>query len=309
MSVQTFYSHGKLMITGEYLALAGSLVLAVPLRFGQSMQVEKLPAQEPWLTWNALEQGQPWYKDVFRESGFEPNNPGDPISANLKKLLLKASELNPAFPERGFSFKITTDTNFPLQWGLGSSSTLISNLAWWAAADPFQLLFSTSSGSGYDIACARHNTPLLYRFNGAESAPSVCEVAFEPPFAQNLWFVYSGQKQSSAKSIQGLDPAQFDGQTLERISELSMKIARETQLEHFMRLLTAHETVVGRAINQVPLQSARFKDFPGVVKSLGAWGGDFFLAASAEKEEAVKAYFQKNGYDIIFPFREMILQQ
>lgn len=296
------------MITGEYLALAGSLVLAVPLRFGQSMLVEMLPAGAPRLSWTALEQGQQWYHDVFRESGFEPENTGDPVSANLQKLLLRASEMNPAFPERDFSYKVTTDTNFPLKWGLGSSSTLISNLAWWAGVDPFELLFSTSSGSGYDIACARQNSPILYRFNGAGHAPSVCKVAFEPPFAHKLWFVYSGQKQSSAKSIEGINPAHFDNITLERLSELSMKIARETQLEHFKRLITAHETVVGRAIKQVPLQAQRFKDFPGVIKSLGAWGGDFFLAASAENEEMVKAYFQKNGCDTIFGFSEMVLQ-
>jgi len=308
MNSKSFYSNAKLMITGEYLALAGSLVLAVPLRFGQSMQVDKLPAREPWLSWTALEQGQQWYHDIFRESGFEPENAGDPVSANLQKLLLRVSEMNPAFPERGFSYKITTDTNFPLKWGLGSSSTLISNLAWWAEVDPFELLFSTSSGSGYDIACARQNTPLLYRFNGAGHAPSVCEVAFDPPFRQNLWFVYTGKKQSSAKSIEGINPAHFDNHTLERISELSMKMVKEENLDHFIRMMTAHETVIARAINQLPLQAVRFTGFPGAIKSLGAWGGDFCLAASVENEEVVKAYFHKNGCDTIFGFREMVLQ-
>ena len=173
MSTQKFYSNGKLMITGEYLALAGSLVLAVPLRFGQSMQVIKLPLQKPWLSWTALEQGRQWYHDIFRESGFEPENPDDLVSARLQKLLLRASELNPAFPERGFSYKITTDTNFPLNWGLGSSSTLVSNLAWWAGVDPYKLLFSTLGGSGFDIACARSNEPVFYRFNGKNSEPAV----------------------------------------------------------------------------------------------------------------------------------------
>lgn len=307
MSVQTFYSHGKLMITGEYLALAGSLVLAVPVRFGQRMLVVKLPQGEPWLSWTALEQGQQWYHDIFRESGFEPENAGDPVSTNLQKLLLRAKELNPAFPERGFSYKITTDTNFPLKWGLGSSSTLISNFAWWAGVDPFELLFSTSSGSGYDIACARHNTPLIYRYNGRGHAPSVCEVAFDPPFRQNLWFVYTGKKQSSAKSIEGIDPTKFDNHTLERISELSMKLVKEENLDHFIRMMTAHETVISRAIDQLPLQAVRFTGFPGAIKSLGAWGGDFCLAASAESEEVVKAYFNKKGCDTIFGFSEMVL--
>lgn len=308
MSTQTFYSNGKLMITGEYLALAGSLVLALPLRFGQSMQVEKLSAQGPWLTWTAHEKGRQWYQDVFRESGFEPANPNDPVSVNLQKLLLQASEMNLAFPERGFSYKITTDTNFPLNWGLGSSSTLVSNLAWWAGVDPFKLLFSTMGGSGYDIACARSQEPIIYRFNGKDQEPSVCVVGFEPPFRQNLWFVYTGRKQSSARSIEGINPGNFDGHSLERLSELTMKIARETDLKHFMRLITAHETVVARAINQVPLQEARFDDFSGVIKSLGAWGGDFCLAASVEGEEKVKRYFAEKSCETVFNYSEIVLK-
>lgn len=309
MGVQTFYSHGKLMITGEYLALAGSLVLAVPLRFGQSMRVEKLMEQEPFLSWTALEQGRQWYHDLFRESGFEPENPNDQVSARLQKLLLRANELNPAFPERGFSYKITTDTNFPLNWGLGSSSTLVSNLAWWAGVDPYKLLFSTFGGSGYDIACARSNEPVIYRFNGKTLDPAISEVGFDPPFSPNLWFVYTGRKQSSAKSIEGVKVEHFDGHSIERISELTMKMVRETDLEHFMRLITAHETVVARTINQLPLQAVRFDDFRGAIKSLGAWGGDFCLAASAESEENVRHYFAEKGCDTVFRFSDMVLKQ
>ena len=297
------------MITGEYLALAGSLVLAVPLRFGQSMQVIKLPLQKPWLSWTALEQGRQWYHDIFRESGFEPENPDDQVSARLQKLMLRATELNLAFPERGFSYKITTDTNFPLNWGLGSSSTLVSNLAWWAGVDPYKLLFSTLGGSGFDIACARSNEPVFYRFNGKNSEPAVSKVGFEPPFTANLWFVYTGRKQSSAKSIEGINTLNFDAHSIERISELTMKMAKETDLEHFMRLMAAHETVIARAINQVPLQAARFSDFNGVVKSLGAWGGDFCLAASAESEENVRRYFAEKGCDTVFGFSDMVLKQ
>jgi hypothetical protein len=113
---------------------------------------------------------------------FAFDNPDDKVSTNLQRLFLQAHKMNPLFPDPAFSWKVVTDTNFPLEWGLGSSSTLISNLAWWAGVDPFELLFSTSSGSGYDIACARQKTPLLYRFNGAGHAPSVREVAFDPPF-------------------------------------------------------------------------------------------------------------------------------
>ncbi len=308
MNIQSFYSNAKLMITGEYLALAGSLVLAVPLKLGQNMQIEILPAQEPWLSWTALEKGRVWYKEVFSEREFEPQNQADPVSVSLQKLLLKCSNLNPAFPERGFSYKITTDTNFSLNWGLGSSSTLVSNLAWWAGVNPYKLLFETLGGSGYDIACARSLGPVFYRFNGPDKEPSVCEAGFDPPFSQNLWFVYTGRKQSSAKSIAAVNPLNFDAHSLERISELTLKMVSETDLQHFKRLITAHETVVAKVINQIPLQQARFDDFPGVIKSLGAWGGDFCMAASAVSQETVKRYFADKGCETVFNYSEIVLK-
>lgn len=308
MNPQRFFSNGKLMITGEYLALAGSLVLAIPVRFGQDMEVEVLTFEGARnITWIAQERGREWFRDTFIGKTFEPEDQENEVSKNLQRLLQVAGEMNPAFLGSNAAFRITTNTDFPLAWGLGSSSTLISNLAWWAEVDPFELLFNTSGGSGYDIACARSHRPLLYRFNGKEHKPSVCEVDFDPPFVRNLWFVYSGRKQSSAKSIEGIDPTAFDSHTLERISELTMKMAREEDLGHFMRMMTAHETVIARAINQMPLQATRFSDFPGVIKSLGAWGGDFCLAASYESESKVRAYFLEKNCPVIFGFPEMIL--
>jgi hypothetical protein len=34
---QTFYSNGKLLITGEYLVLDGAKAFALPTKFGQSL--------------------------------------------------------------------------------------------------------------------------------------------------------------------------------------------------------------------------------------------------------------------------------
>ena len=42
--------------------------------------------------------------------------------------------------------------NFDKNWGLGSSSTLINNISSWAKINPYDLLWSISKGSGYDIA-------------------------------------------------------------------------------------------------------------------------------------------------------------
>ena len=44
-----------------------------------------------------------------------------------------------------------------------------------------------------------------------------------------------------------------------------------------------------------------------VVKSLGAWGGDFVLAASAMDSAAITAYFKSKGLNTIIPYEQMVL--
>jgi hypothetical protein len=47
-----------------------------------------------------------------------------------------------------------------------------------------------------------------------------------------------------------------------------------------------------------------FNDFKGVLKSLGAWGGDFILAIAPNDPTA---YFKEKGFPIVIPYSEMIL--
>lgn len=52
------------------------------------------------------------------------------------------------------------------------------------------------------------------------------------------------------------------------------------------------------------IQEALFNDFDGVIKSLGAWNGDFVMAISKENPTA---YFKEKGYKIVIPYDDMIL--
>jgi len=54
------------------------------------------------------------------------------------------------------------------------------------------------------------------------------------------------------------------------------------------------------------IKEIAFPDFNGVVKSLGAWGGDFIMAVSKENPTA---YFVNKGYETILTYDEMILQE
>jgi len=52
------------------------------------------------------------------------------------------------------------------------------------------------------------------------------------------------------------------------------------------------------------VQEALFDDFRGVIKSLGAWGGDFVLAISKDNPTD---YFKERGFEVVIPYHEMIL--
>jgi len=52
------------------------------------------------------------------------------------------------------------------------------------------------------------------------------------------------------------------------------------------------------------VHASLFSDFPGSIKSLGAWGGDFVLAASASPAEN---YFKTRGYTTYFAYHDFIL--
>ena len=72
----------------------------------------------------------------------------------------------------------------------------------------------------------------------------------------------------------------------------------------FANALQLHENELSAILELLTVQEALFSDFDGVVKSLGAWGGDFILAIALEDPTA---YFSSKGYSTVIPYKEMIL--
>jgi len=301
-----FFSNGKLMISGEYFVLHGGMSLAVPVRFGQSLKVESNPDSPKALKWISREKGREWLQATFVGKEFHCEA-GSGNYEFLRTLLVAAGQMNPSFAQKAMGKQVITNTGFPLSWGLGSSSTLISNLAAWAEVEPYRLLFATTNGSGYDTACARSQVPLMYKYHGKDRNPSVEPVDFAPPFAGNLWFVYSGSKQSSAQSIEQVSQAIFTRENVAMISALSFRMQSETSFELFMKHMRDHERLVAEVTGKIPVQKERFDDFQGTIKSLGAWGGDFVMAASHLDELLVKQYFYNKGCKVVLSFQEMVL--
>jgi len=308
--METFYSHGKFLITGEYLVLKGALALAQPLRFGQRMDVKK--TTESILHWKSLDaNGNVWADMTFSlpdlkilSSSYANRRDSEKkIAETLQQILVEAKVLSPGFLENESGCSIETRLSFPAEWGLGSSSTLINNIARWAQIDAFALSGRTLGGSGYDIACANSDQPITYQL--IEGKPHIKKVQFDPGFKNNLYFIYLNKKQNSREGIEKFRMSKFDDRSLvEEISTITKKILSTDHLTDFEKLLRAHEDIIAGILSTEPVQKKLFPDYFGQIKSLGAWGGDFILATG---NEHTPAYFNNKGYHTVFPFCTMIL--
>lgn len=306
-----FYSNGKLLITGEYTVLDGAKALAIPTRFGQSMEISTL--DKPIINWVSLDENEMvWFEcelDIYGlkliNSNFysQEENPTENTAETLQSILVEAQKLHPKFLTEKIGFQVTTKLTFPRNWGLGSSSTLINNCANWAEVDAYKLLKNTFGGSGYDIACAQHNSPITYQLNN--DFPKIELVDFNPKFKKQLYFIHLNQKQDSRKGIAQYRKAKKNSTNdIEEISILTDELLNVSDLKSFEKIVQQHERIISKMIDQQPIKEVLFSDYFGQIKSLGAWGGDFILVTG---NESTPNYFNQKGYKTIIPFEEMIL--
>ena len=304
---QTFYSNGKLLITGEYLVLNGAKALALPTKFGQTLVVSSIVEKK--IIWTSFDTDKSiWFEteltfeDIILQRDFEEENS---IKHTLVEILHQANLQNPDFLTSETGYKIITELTFPRNWGLGTSSTLINNIAQWLQIDTFELLRKSFGGSGYDIACAQHNSAITYQLD-AEEKPIVEVVEFCPNYTDNIYFVYLNQKQNSRRAIQNfMNKQQFLEKNTQKISEITNRIIQSISLKNTTDLLEHHEIILSDILEMETVKERLFHDFKGTIKSLGAWGGDFVMVLS---EENPKQYFQSKGYETILSYEEMILK-
>lgn len=298
-----FYSNGKLLLSGEYAILDGALGLAIPTSYGQSLQIVPTPSGQ--LEWRSYDENdQPWFTAAYDPISLEVISTSDQdVAGPLQQLLREAKRQNPLLLADGKGLLMEAHLGFPRNWGLGSSSTLVNNLAQWARVDPYALLWNTLGGSGYDIACARHHGPLTYRLR--EAGPEVQEINFNPAFRDSLYFVHLNQKQSSREAIAAYRERAFDKQALaDEIGQITQKMVLAPTLDQFETLMEQHEETLSRVLGLAPVKQRLFPDHPGAIKSLGAWGGDFVLATG---DDGCRGYFRDKGYSTTIPYSKMIL--
>ncbi|WP_421794567.1 GYDIA family GHMP kinase [Haliscomenobacter sp.] len=299
---EVYHAQGKLLLTGEYFVLDGAMALALPTRLGQHFKVE--PGKMGELSWQSYDaDGTSWFNITLEIPSLRivSAEPSEPVQ-RLIQVLEQAFLLSKIPMNNLAGCAVTSQLDFSRHWGLGSSSTLISFVAHLAQVNPYDLLAKTFGGSGYDLACALAKGPIVYQNQVARP------VAFHPAFADQLYFVYLGKKQNSREGIQRYRAlGEKVKASLAEINQLTLDMVACDSLKTFENLMIQHERIVSSMLELPRAQDLCFPDYWGVVKSLGAWGGDFVLVTSDRDAASTKSYFQEKGFEVILSYAEMIL--
>ncbi|MGF1532339.1 MAG: GYDIA family GHMP kinase [Bernardetiaceae bacterium] len=304
-----YHGNGKLLLSGEYFVLDGALALALPTQQGQRLKVTYAPSPHKVLHWKSYDSdGNLWFEAVFDIETFEClEEYVSKKSLLLQRILQAARRLGKNFLKGKEHVLVETYLEFPRLWGLGTSSTLIHNISRWAGINPFELLFRTLGGSGYDIACAESEGPILYQKTADNRGPYACPVAFDPPFKDQLYFVYLGKKQSSAEGIAYYrNHTEGREEIVREVSEITKQLLKVQLIKPFEGLIRKHEEIVASALKMRRVKDIYFADYWGEIKSLGAWGGDFILVTSDRDREETRRYFLNRGFATFLAYQEMI---
>ncbi|MGA9211533.1 GYDIA family GHMP kinase [Kaistella sp.] len=295
------FSHGKLLLTSEYVVLDGALALALPTKWGQEFFVSESFDGKSLVHWIAHHQGKPWLNAIIDCSSGTILTTNIPESAEfILKVLMKVKELS-AFQLNGnSSYSITTNLQFPANFGLGSSSTLMNNLSQWAAIDAFELNETCLGGSGYDIAVAQEQSAILYQ-NQPERI--IQKIDFDPSFKIDLIFIHLNQKQNSREGINLYRSKEKSPELINAFSTITQRVLEAENLEDFSELMTLHEKKLSNFLEIETVKEKYFENCPTFVKSLGAWGGDFVMTS---KFSGFEDYFRGKGFPTIFSYKDLI---
>ena len=247
------------------------------------------------LHWFAYDMdGNEWFKAQISLMDFSPVKTTDDEKAlYLQKLLKGAVRLNSEFLSKWNGFDVKTYLEFPKDWGLGSSSTLIYLVAQWADVNPLLLHFQVSEGSGYDAASAGADLPITYQM--IDDTINYTEIEFRPVFGEHLYFVSLNQKQSSPDAVKHyLKNTKGRKSLAKEQTEITQAILKCNSLNKFIDLIDRHEQLVSDHVGLERVKDKYFSDFDGGIKSLGAWGGDFVLVACKGGLTSMKTYFSNN---------------
>ena len=297
-----FKSNGKLLITSEYLVMKGAMALAIPAKLDQELNV--ISTNSDFVNWKSFNKdNQIWYEEKFflDKGTLIYHGKKNKMSDLIVRLFDYIHKFNK--PEKSIGNEFIWKINFNINWGLGSSSTLINNLSKWAKVNPYKLLFSVFNGSGYDIACCDKSNPII--FQKKDDYLSVSDTTFNPNFLNNLFLIFLNKKQDTQKSVQNfLETDQSLSEGINQINEIVDEIENVKDITTFESLIERHEKIIANILQMPTIQNEKFPDYNnGVIKSLGSWGGDFVLATGDEKSVD---YFEEKGFNTIRKISDLL---
>ncbi|MFO7934256.1 MAG: GYDIA family GHMP kinase [Bacteroidales bacterium] len=303
--MKTLYAHGKLLISAEYMVMFGSSALAVPLQRGQFLKRIRSQNRDRFV-WNAFDEKEKWFHAGIDPVRLKVTETTDPQKAGRLISMLKACiELMPSFQKELFRWDVETVLEFSPDWGFGSSSTLTALLAEWAEVNPLDLHFMTASGSGYDVACAIAEGPILYKIR--DGSPHYRHIPFHPPFSDQIYFAWLGHKQDTRQQLDQVSGKIDPGyEWIHRFSRLTEQMIAATDPATFGKLMEEHEEALSGILEMETISDSRFSSLPGYVKSLGAWGGDFVMIVSRVSEKELFAYLHDRNIRVIFRYDDLV---
>lgn len=289
------------MLTGEYMVLRGAETLALPLRLGQKLLI--VPYDGEAIYWESFEPAGKWFETALHNQSLAVLAGTDESKSNrLREILQHIRKQNPGFLADG-GYWVRTDLDFNPQFGMGSSSTLLAALCEAAGVNPYPVLRETFGGSGYDLACALASGPLV--FSMQNGSPLVRPVTLSSQVTPHILFVYSGNKMVSSGEVRKFSAIPVEQTLVQRFTEITREAVQCQNYADFAALMREHEDRLGMLLERPVLQQ-RFPDFEGTLKSMGAWGGDFFMAVCKDTDEAI-SYFENKGFPTVFRYDEIVL--
>jgi len=265
---------------------------------------ESSGAEIHWISQN--ENKEKWFECKLNLIDFSIEKTTDEEKALfIQSLIRAAAQLNSDFLSQWKKYRVVAQLEFDSGWGWGSSSTLITNIAHWADLSPFELYFETQNGSGYDVAAAIASGPVLYQKKEDELSFEGFDI--NPDLLNQSYVFYQGKKSDSAKAVKAWgENKRWSVKDVERVSDMSRTIAGGCGVEEAIRIFKEHENLISGLVG-LPVIQDKYPEFgEGVVKSLGAWGGDFALALHPD-QVFVEQYFEQRSVDTWFRLTDIIL--
>src|SRR5690606_11451557 len=106
--------------------------------------------------------------------------------------------------------------------------------------------------------------------------------------------------------IRRFERATITNKDIEGINSIVDAAIQCTEIEAFEVLLNRSEDILSPILGREKIKDSIFADYKYSVKSLGAWGGDFFLATFRDLNEA-RIYFNKKGLNTMFTYKELVI--